>query len=120
MIDPNILKENPEILLDNVKRRNLDISLDELNILDKARRKTRFDADEARAKQKKLSKEIAGLEGEEKEKILEEAGVLSDKVKDLVSVADSSEKKFLDLWIKIPNLVDPSSPEGAQTKTTMN
>ena len=112
MIDPNILKENPEILLENIKRRNLDISLDELNILDQARRKTRLDADEARAKQKKLSKEIALLEGEEKEKALKKASGLSDRVKKLVSDADSAGKDFLDRWITIPNLVDLSSPEG--------
>ena len=112
MIDPNILKENPGALLENIKRRNLDISLDELNKLDQARRKTRFNADEVRAKQKKLSKEIASLEGAKKENALEEASVLSNKVKDMVSDADSAEKDFLDLWVTIPNLVDPTSPDG--------
>ena len=112
MIDPNILKENPGALLENIKRRNLDISLDELNKLDQARRKTRFNADEVRAKQKKLSKEIASLEGAKKENALEEASILSNKVKDMVSDADSAEKDFLDLWVTIPNLVDPTSPDG--------
>ena len=116
MIDPNILKENPGALLENIKRRNLDISLDELNKLDQARRKTRFNADEVRAKQKKLSKEIASLEGAKKENALEEASVLSNKVKDMVSDADSAEKDFLDLWVTIPNLVDPTSPDGISDK----
>mgnify|MGYP006153596479 FL=1 len=112
MIDPNILKENPEALLDNIKRRNLEVSLDDLKKLDQARRKTRFDADETRAKQKKLSKEISSLEGGKKENALEEASILSNKVKDMVSAADSAEKDFLDLWVAIPNLVDPTSPDG--------
>ena len=112
MIDPNILKENPGALLENIKRRNLDISLDELNKLDQARRKTRFNADEVRAKQKKLSKEIVSLEGAKKENSLKEASVLSNKVKDMVSDADSAEKDFMDLWVTIPNLVDPTSPDG--------
>ena len=116
MIDPNILKENPGALLENIKRRNLDISLDELNKLDQARRKTRFNADEVRAKQKKLSKEIASLEGAKKENSLEEASVLSNKVKDMVSDADSAEKDFMDLWVTIPNLVDPTSPDGISDK----
>ena len=112
MIDPNILKENPGALLDNIKRRNLDVSLDDLKKLDQARRKTRFDADETRAKQKKLSKKISSLEGAKKENALEEASILSNKVKDMVSAADSAEKDFLDLWVAIPNLVDPTSPDG--------
>ena len=112
MIDPNILKENPEVLEENIKRRNLDISLDSLNKLDRKRRKTRFDADEARAQQKKLSKEIPSLEAAEKDKALEDATLLSNKVKEMGLEADIAEKKFMELWVTIPNLIDSTSPDG--------
>ena len=112
MIDPNILKENPEVLEENIKRRNLDISLDSLNKLDQKRRKTRFDADEARAQQKKLSKEIPSLEAAEKDKALENATLLSNKVKEMGLEADIAEKKFMELWVTIPNLIDSTSPDG--------
>lgn len=112
MIDPNILKENPEVLEENIKRRNLDISLDSLNKLDQKRRKTRFDADEARAQQKKLSKEIPSLEAAEKDKALEDATLLSNKVKEMGLEADIAEKKFMELWVTIPNLIDSTSPDG--------
>ncbi len=112
MIDPNILKENPEVLEENIKRRNLDISLDSLNKLDQKRRKTRFDADEARAQQKKLSKEIPSLEAAEKDKALENATLLSNKVKEMGLEADIAEKKFMELWVTVPNLIDSTSPDG--------
>ena len=56
MIDPNILKDNREILEENIKRRKLDVSLEELITLDELRRKAKNEADETRSKQKKLSK----------------------------------------------------------------
>ena len=112
MIDPNILKENPEVLEENIKRRNLGISIDSLNKLDKKRRKSRFDADEIRAQQKKLSKEIPSLEDGEKDKALEKATLLSNKVKEMALEADTAEEKFMELWVTIPNLIDPTSPYG--------
>ena len=112
MIDPNILKENPEVLEENIKSRNLGISIDSLNKLDKKRRKSRFNADEIRAQQKKLSKEIPSLEAGEKDKALEEATLLSNKVKEMALEADTAEEKFMELWVTIPNLIDPTSPYG--------
>ena len=112
MIDPNILKENPDVLEENIKRRNLDISINSLKKLDQARRKTRFDADETRAQQKKLSKEIPSLGGEEKEKALAEATLLSNEVKEKALEADAAEKNFMDVWVAIPNLIDTTSPDG--------
>ncbi len=112
MIDPNILKDNPDVLEENIKRRNLDISINSLKKLDQARRKTRFDADETRAQQKKLSKEIPSLKGEEKEKALAEATLLSNEVKEKALEADAAEKNFMDVWVAIPNLIDTTSPDG--------
>ena len=112
MIDPNILKENPESLKENLKRRNLPISIDELNSLDQDRRKTRQEANEIRSEQKKLSNEISLLKGEEREKALDKASALSNKVKQASTKAEGAEKLFFDTWVKIPNLVDESSPIG--------
>ena len=113
MIDPNILKENREILEENIKRRKLDISLEELITLDELRRKGKNEADEIRSQQKKLSKEIPSLKGAKKEEALEEAGALSNSVKELTKKADDAEKNFYEKWVKIPNIVDKTSPDGS-------
>ncbi len=113
MIDPNILKENREILEENIKRRKLDVSLEELITLDELRRKAKNEADEIRSKQKKLSKEIPSLKGAKKEEALEEAGALSNSVKELTKKADDAEKNFYEKWVKIPNIVDKTSPDGS-------
>ena len=113
MIDPNILKDNTEILEENIKRRKLDISLEELITLDELRRKGKNEADEIRSQQKKLSKEIPSLKGAKKEEALEEAGALSNSVKELTKKADEAEKNFYEKWVKIPNIVDKTSPDGS-------
>ena len=113
MIDPNILKYNTEILEENIKRRKLDISLEELITLDELRRKGKNEADEIRSQQKKLSKEIPSLKGAKKEEALEEAGALSNSVKELTKKADDAEKNFYEKWVKIPNIVDKTSPDGS-------
>ena len=113
MIDPNILKDNTEILEENIKRRKLDISLEELITLDELRRKGKNEADEIRSQQKKLSKEIPSLKGAKKEEALEEAGALSNSVKELTKKADDAEKNFYDKCVKIPNIVDKTSPDGS-------
>ena len=113
MINPNILKDNREILEENIKRRKLDVSLEELITLDELRRKAKNEADEIRSKQKKLSKEIPSLKGAKKEEALEEAGALSNSVKELTKKADDAEKYFYEKWVKIPNIVDKTSPDGS-------
>ena len=113
MINPNILKDNREILEENIKRRKLDISLEELITLDELRRKGKNEADEIRSQQKKLSKEIPSLKGAKKEEALEEAGALSNSVKELTKKADDAEKNFYEKWVKIPNIVDKTSPDGS-------
>ena len=113
MIDPNILKDNTEILEENIKRRKLDISLEELITLDELRRKGKNEADEIRSQQKKLSKEIPSLKGAKKEEALEEARALSNSVKELTKKADDAEKNFYEKWVKIPNIVDKTSPDGS-------
>ena len=113
MINPNILKDNREILEENIKRRKLDVSLEELITLDELRRKAKIEADEIRSKQKKLSKEIPSLKGAKKEEALEEAGALSNSVKELTKKADDAEKNFYEKWVKIPNIVDKTSPDGS-------
>ena len=75
MIDPNILKDNTEILEENIKRRKLDISLEELITLDELRRKGKNEADEIRSQQKKLSKEIPSLRGLRKKKLSRKLGL---------------------------------------------
>ena len=113
MLDPQILRKNIDALKDNIDRRGLDVDVEFLVEQDEKRRKIKFEAEQARSEQKNIGKEISQSEGAQKEELLKKASQLSEDVKLLNEKYESEEKIFLDHWIKIPNLVDESSPTGA-------
>ena len=116
MLDSQILKINLKEFNENLKKRDISINVDLLIELDEKRRKAKFKAEQVRAEQNKLGKEIAKANKEEKEELLKRASELSENFKKLSEEAEKEDKQFLDLWIKIPNIVDSSSPVGSTDK----
>jgi len=112
MLDSQILKKNIEEFNENLTKRDIYVDTNLLIELDEKRRKAKFEAEQVRAEQNKLGKEIAKAENKEKENLLKKAADLSESFKNLSEKAEKQEKLFLDSWIKIPNIVDPSSPVG--------
>jgi seryl-tRNA synthetase len=112
MLDPNLLKENIEILEKNINRRGLDVDLDNLIKLNEERKSARFDAEQKRSEQKEMGKQIANSSKEEKEELLKQASALSDEVKSLFEIVEKKDQDFFDLWIKLPNLISETSPDG--------
>ena len=112
MIDPQLLKTNVEVIKENLKKRDLKIDLEILTRLDEERRAIKFESEKLRSEQKKLGKEIATSEGDQKNKLLNKAEKLSEKVKKLSDDNQKKDEQFFNEWIKIPNIVDPSSPVG--------
>ena len=116
MLDPAILKNDIESLELNLERRNLDIDLKELTALDELRRELRFEAENLRSEQKTLGKQIASADEKTKNELLDQASQMSEKVKDLFEKVDLADKNFMDIWIKIPNLISTTSPDGTSDK----
>ena len=112
MLDPALLKDNIEILKLNISRRNLDIDIDFLIKLNEERKNLRFEAEQKRSHQKELGKEIANADKEKKEALLNQASEISGEVKFLFEKVDQKDEEFLDQWIKIPNIISNSSPDG--------
>ena len=112
MIDPQLLKTNIEAIEENIRKRDLNIDLDKLKLLDESRRALKFESEKLRAEQKKLGKEIASASEKEKVILLEKAEKISDKVKSLSEETQQKDEEFFDSWIKIPNIVNSSSPVG--------
>ena len=116
MLDPAILKNDIESLELNLKRRNIDIDLKELTALDELRREVRFEAEKLRAEQKSLGKQIASADENIKKELLDQASQMSEKVKELFEKVDVADKNFMDIWIKVPNLISATSPDGTSDK----
>ena len=112
MLDPSILKDSLEVLESNISRRNLKIDVNHLISLNEERKSLRFDAEQKRSQQKELGKQIANADESEKEELLNRASELSNEVKLLFEQVDKKDEEFLDLWVKIPNLISKTSPDG--------
>ena len=112
MLDPVLLKDNIEILKLNISRRNLDVDIDFLIKLNEERKKLRFEAEQKRSNQKELGKEIANADKEKKEDLLNQASELRGEVKSLFEKLEQKDEEFLNQWIKIPNIISETSPDG--------
>ena len=112
MLDPAILKDNIEEFKLNIFRRNLEVDVDFLVSLNEERKALRYEAEKKRSEQKELGKEIANAEKNKKEELLSRASDLSDEVKSLFEQVDKKDGEFFNQWIKIPNLISKTSPDG--------
>ena len=112
MLDPAILKDNLEDLELNIFRRDLKIDINLLISLNDERKSLRFDAEQKRSQQKELGKQIANANENEKEELLDKASELSNEVKLLFEEVDKRDEEFFNLWVKIPNLISKTSPDG--------
>jgi len=110
MLQVQFIKENTELIVERLKKRNFDATsiLQEVLNLDKKRRNTQVLFDNTQADSNKLSKEIGMLfkSGEtQKATLLKEKTVqLKEKAKELTEVVNATEKALLDLLYKIPNV----------------
>ena len=112
MIDPRILRNEPEVLEASLRRRGIDLDVSALVALDERRRTERVKAEEIRAEQKTIGKSVSKLDGDERQAAIARAGELSDVYKETLAVADASDAEFNDIWVSLPNLVDATAASG--------
>ena len=112
MLDPALLKNDLETLKLNITRRNLNIDIDFLINLNEERKKLRFEAEQKRSEQKEIGKEIATADDKSKENLLSQASNISNEVKSLFEKVDQKDEEFFNNWVKIPNIISETSPDG--------
>ncbi|MBE6731622.1 MAG: serine--tRNA ligase [Ruminococcaceae bacterium] len=119
MLDIKFLRENPEIVKQNIKNKFQDSKLplvDEVIALDKEKRETQQLADGLRASRNKLSKEIGGLMRQGKKAEAEEVKAQVNAQSAQLAEAEAKETeldaKILKIMMTIPNIIDKSVPIG--------
>ncbi len=119
MIDIKFLRENPDAVKENIKKKFQEHKLglvDEVIELDDKRRATQQQADDMRAEMNKASKQIGALmaqgKKEEAEAAKAEVAELKQKIKDLEPVEKELADEVEEIMMKIPNIIDPSVPIG--------
>lgn len=119
MIDLKFLRENPEVVKQNIRNKFQDTKLplvDEVIELDAQARKTQQEADSLRAERKKLSKQIGALMGqgkkEEAEAVKAQVNASADRLAELEKQEAELQEKVTKIMMTIPNIIDPSVPIG--------
>ena len=119
MIDIKFLRENPEVVKQNIRNKFQDQKLplvDEVIDLDAKARAAQQEADELRASRNKLSKEIGKLMGQgrrdEAEAVKAQVSANADRLAQLEAAEKDLQEKITKIMMTIPNIIDPSVPIG--------
>lgn len=114
MLDIKLIRENPEKISELLKRRNPNLSIDEVLQIDAERRAVQTQADELRAKRKAESQQIGELKkrGENTDIIQEEMRKIGDEIKILEEKEVELDQKQRTLLLNIPNIPDETTPIG--------
>jgi len=114
MIDLKLLKENPQVIKEMLKHRNLDFPIDELINLDKKRRELIVQTQEIKHKKNNLANSIAikKKNKHDPKAELEEMRVVGRKIVSLDKEKATIELKFRRLIMMLPNIIDKSVPIG--------
>ena len=114
MLDPKLIKENPQIIQEMLNSRDIEFDLDGLIDADKQRREFILKTDELRKKKNQVALEISQKKkaGEDTTIILDEMKKISKELSGLESSQEEIEKKYMRLALTIPNLVHQSVPIG--------
>ena len=119
MLDIRFVRENPDAVKENIKKKFQDQKLplvDEVIALDAESRKTQQEADGLRADRNRISKEIGALMGQGKKDEAEEAkkkvNEFSARLAELEQKEAELGEKITKIMMTIPNIIDPSVPIG--------
>ena len=119
MIDIKFLRENPDIVKQNIKNKFQDEKLplvDEVIELDKQNRAYILEGDELRASRNKLSKQIGALMGQgkkdEAEEVKAQVTANANRLAELEKLEEECTEKIRAIMMRIPNIIDPSVPIG--------
>jgi len=117
MIDIKFLRENPEIVKENIKKKFQDHKLtlvDEVLELDKKSRELKLNGDELRASRNSLSSQIGSLMREGKKSEAEEiklkVGIINKNLEENEKLEEEYSSKLKNIMLKIPNIIDNSVP----------
>ncbi len=119
MIDIKFLRENPEAVKENIRKKFQDqklVLVDEVLDLDKKHRAAVLAGDEMRNKRKTLSAEVGNLmrngQKEEAEKIKAQVQEINNKLTENEALENKYAEEIKERMMKIPNIMDPSVPIG--------
>ena len=119
MLDIKFLRENPDLVKENIKKKFQDHKLplvDEVIVKDRELRTMKQRVDDLRAQRNAMSKQIGGLmkEGkrDEAEAVKQQVASMADELKEIEEKEAVVRDRVQEIMMQIPNMIDPSVPIG--------
>lgn len=117
MIDIKLIRDNPDFVRENIKKKFQDEKLkfvDEFLKLDEIWRKLKFDEDKLRSDRNKISKRINELKklGKDTKKELNDAKKIPEEIEKIQEKRKKLEEEIKNIILKFPNIVDKDVPTG--------
>ena len=119
MIDIKFLRENPDIVKENIKNKFQEqklVLVDEVIELDKKNREVKLNGDNLRSERKNLSAQIGGLmkngQKDEAEKLRQEVQKINSALEENEALEEKYSNEIKERMMKIPNIMDASVPIG--------
>ena len=119
MIDIKLIRENPELVKENIKKKFQDdklVLVDEVKKLDEEYRALRTSADELRSKRNSISKQIGALMSqgrkEEADQVKADVKLIGDQIAECEQKEPALEEEIRKRMLVIPNIIDASVPIG--------
>lgn len=112
MLDIKIIRNTPELVRDNIQKRNLSVDLDAFLVLDQKKLDLIIKVDEKRALRNKVSKEIPQMAGDDKPGKIAEMKILWDELKSLEEEQKEVDQGWNTLYYQIPNVLDETASIG--------
>ena len=119
MIDIKLIRENPDLVKENIKKKFQDqklVLVDEVLDLDKKNREAKLNGDNLRADRKKLSEQVGQLmkagKKDEAESIRQEVQKINDALAENEELEEKYSEEIKVRMMKIPNIIDASVPIG--------
>jgi len=118
LIDPKIIRSEPEKIVDMLKNRNVEIDISELLTVDKKRRESITELESYKMKRNRISQEISTKksQGEDISETLTEMKNISTKIEELQDNVKVSQDDYNNRLESIPNLIHDSVPIGKDEK----
>ena len=113
MLDIKLIRSQPELIAENCRKRNVNVDINKLLIIDEKVRQTTTEVDSFRQIRNDISNKMKGnLSAEERQPLIEESKQLRDQEAEKESFLRELTDQRLDLLKQVPNLTHPDSPEG--------
>jgi len=119
MLDPKLLRDNPDKIRKMLEARAVNFPLDELVETDKERRALIIRTDELRKKRNEISVEVARKKkaSEDAAKLIEQMRSISEELSKLEELQTETEQRYTKISLSLPNLIHESVPIGKDEST---